>query len=591
MMRYRVLRLYSLFLVSLTIGMLFPQVTVGDERPNILLILGDDMGFADIGPFGSEIETPTLDQLASDGLKFTNFRATPVCSVSRSEILTGANNIQVGLAAFDYAVYPDAEGKPGYEGYLTDNAVTIAQLLQDAGYNTYTTGKWHLGHPTRNRGLGPNAWGFDRSYGIYVGGSNHWNQEVMLPDSQDPATAEAIKNNQIPKISQEEFHEDDKLVTRPDGVYSNDLYTAKMIEYLESGRETGKPFFAYMAFTTAHFPIQAPEKLIEKYYDVYLELGYEGLREKRYASLIKHGVISSSAKYHDGKEDNSDNLVVPWSSLSEEQQKYQARIMATYAAMIDSQDQHIKKIFEHLDSIGELDNTLIIYLTDNGPEGTDFRGKLSNPLLNKWVEANYDQSLGAVGSASALWQIGTTWANATTGVLTFWKAYVSEGGVRVPFMIRPPVGYEFPHAGQSTNAVSSIKDVPMTILDYAGVEASGKRYEAPNMVKPSGVSMKGLVEGSQNFVRSEDQWVAFELFGNTYVIKGNFKAVRIRTGMFGSGEWHLYDIVADPGETTPIEEEQPDKLDELIRLYQGYADEMGIVQVAEDWNPWTVVGK
>lgn len=568
-----------------------PQTTLADERPNVLLILGDDMGFADIGPFGSEIETPTLGALASEGLKFTNFRATPVCSVSRSEILTGANNIQVGLAAFDYAVYPDAAGKPGYEGYLTDNAVTIAQLLQDAGYNTYTTGKWHLGHPTRNTGRGPNAWGFDRSYGIYVGGSNHWNQEVMLPDSKDPETAEAIKNGQIPKISQEEFHEDDKLVTRPEGVYSNDLYTSKMIEFLKEGQETGKPFFAYMAFTTAHFPIQAPNDLIDKYYDMYLKLGYEGLREQRYASLIKHGVISQSANYHDGKADNSDNLVVPWSSLSEDQQKYQARIMATYAAMIDSQDQHIQKLFDYLESVDELDNTLVIYLTDNGPEGTDFRGKLSNPLLSKWVEANYDQSLEAIGSEQALWQIGTTWANASTGVLTFWKAYVSEGGVRVPFMIKPPAGYEFPNAGQSTNAVASIKDVPMTILDYAGVEAEGKRYEAPNKVKPTGVSMRGFLEGKKDHVRTEDQWVAFELFGNTYVVKGNHKAVRIRTGMFGSGEWHLYDIVADPGETTPLEDKFPDKLEELKAIYQSYADEMGIIQVAEDWNPWTVVGK
>ena len=203
-------------LMSLIFTVASAQIATADERPNILLILGDDMAFADIGPFGSEIETPTLDQLASEGLKFTNFRATPVCSVTRSEILTGANNIQIGLAAFDYAVYPDAAGKPGYEGYLTDNAVTIAQLLQDEGYSTYTTGKWHLGHPTRNTGKGPKAWGFDRSYGIYVGGSNHWNQEVMLPDEKDPATAEAVKKGQIPKISQEEFHEDDRLVTRPD---------------------------------------------------------------------------------------------------------------------------------------------------------------------------------------------------------------------------------------------------------------------------------------------------------------------------------------------------------------------------------------
>ncbi len=250
------------------------------QPPNILLIVGDDIGFGDLGMSGSVTKTPNLDRLAKQGVMFTSFHASPVCSVTRAMLLTGNDPIDVGLGAFDYALYPPAEGKPGYESYLTRTTATIAELLRDAGYRTSMVGKWHLGG-THHGGDGPHKWGFDRSYAIYTGGSNHWNQGVFHVDTHDPAVVAQIKAGQIP---QEPFYEDGKEVDRPLGVYSDDLYTSKMLEYLEEGRESGKPFFAYVAYTTAHAPLQAPDFLIDKYYKHYLQLGFEGVKSARFDS-------------------------------------------------------------------------------------------------------------------------------------------------------------------------------------------------------------------------------------------------------------------------------------------------------------------
>ncbi|MBB6463275.1 sulfatase-like hydrolase/transferase [Flammeovirga kamogawensis] len=556
-----------------------------NDRPNILLIVGDDMGFADIGPYGSEIDTPVLDSLAGQGVAFTNFHATPVCSVTRSEVLTGNNNIEVGLGAFDYAVYPGSKGKPGYEGYLTRNTVTIAQLLSDAGYNTYTAGKWHLGG-VHGRGQGPSEWGFQKSYGIYVGGSNHWNQDVMLPDVKDPAVAKVLKEGKIPDVQKEKFYENGQLVDRPIGVYSNDLYTNKMLEYMNDDKDNGKPFFAYMAFTTAHFPIQAPKEYIDKYYEYYLTHGYEDVKKKRFEMLKKYGIIDQSTPFPDT---SKNPLVKPWESLTQKEKEQQARVFATYAGMIDSQDHSIGRIMDYLRENNKLDNTLIIYLTDNGPEGTDLRGKLSNPLLNKWVNQNFDGTTEHVGEGNTDWQIGTSWANAATGTLQWWKGFVSEGGIRVPLIVVPPKNDKVRGKGVKVHNFTSVKDIPMTILAYANVEHPKDNYKGQKIVAPSGISIKSFLEGKTDTVRTDDQYVAFELFGNKYIVEGNYKAAYVRKGMWGDGEWHLFDINLDPGETRPLEVQQPELMKKLIKQYDEYATSHHIIPVKEDWNPWTAI--
>jgi arylsulfatase len=551
-------------------------------RPNILLIVGDDIGFGDLGISGSITWTPVLDRLAQQGTFFTSFHVSPVCSVTRSMLLTGNDPIEMGLGAFDYAVYPPAKGKPGYEAYLTRTTATIAEILQDADYRTYTVGKWHLGGPGHG-GEGPEKWGFDRSYGIYTGGANHWNQAPFHVNTHDPEVVAQIERGEIP---QEPYHENGEPVKRPIGIYSDDLWTSKLMEYIGEGRESGKPFFAYVAYTTAHVPLQAPDFLIDKYYEHYLELGFEGLHRARFESQKKLGIIPKDALY---PQRTANPLLRAWKELSDEEKRRQARLMATYSAMMESQDYHIGLLLNYLREIGELDNTLIIYTTDNGPEGSDFRGKLSSPAFTQWVRATFSQDFDDIGNGNTLDLLGTDWAGAANGSLQWWKWFIGEGGIRVPLIVVPPKDTAFNRPGEMTNEYAYAKELPMTILDYAGVDHPQTEFKGRKLTPPSGVSLRPFLAGKESSPRTDEEWVVFELFGNAYVMVGDYKAIRVRPGMWGDGKWHLYNIKRDPGETRPLEAEQPERLQKMIDIFERYAKEKGIVPVADDWNPWEVV--
>lgn len=545
------------------------------KKPNILLLVGDDVAFGDIGAFGSEVKTPNMNKLADAGVRFTNFHVSPVCSVTRSMLLTGNNSIEVGLGAFDYSVYPPTRGKKGYETYLTDNAVTISELLRDEGYEVYKSGKWHLGGD-KPGSRGPLEMGFTKEFGIYSGGSNHWNNLAMTPNFKDP--------NGLNVKREEEWTLNGKPYDRPDGIYSGEIYTNQMLEFIKDGAKQNKPWFAYLAFTTAHFPIQAPEELIMKYYPKYLELGYAGLKKERFSSLREHGLISNEAS-----EAPFNNLTKKWESLSQEEKEKQAKIMATYAAMIEDQDYRIGQVLDYLKSSGQLDNTLIIYVTDNGPEGLEpTNPKTGNPEFAEWIENQFDSSFEAIGSANSENVIGTSWANAATGGLQWWKWFIGEGGIRVPMMVVPPgaFGSEYARAGEKSNAVAYAKDIPMTILEYANIKHPMTQYKGRDIVAPSGVSMKSFLDSKSDVVRTEKDWWAFELFGNGYVMQGELKAMKVRTGMFGDGEWHLYNVVSDPSETHPLEKENPEKLKEMIALYESYVAKNNIIEVDKDWNPF-----
>ncbi|MGJ8672783.1 arylsulfatase [Rubritalea sp.] len=545
------------------------------QKPNILLLVADDTAFGDIGAFGSEVKTPNMNRIAQSGVRFTNFHVSPVCSVTRSMLLTGNDSIEVGLGAFDYSVYPATRGKKGYETYLTDDAVTISELLNDAGYEVYKSGKWHLGGD-KPGSKGPLVWGFTKEFGIYSGGSNHWNNLAMTPDFHDP---EGLTKKRV-----EEWTLNGKPFDRPSGIYSGEIYTKYMLDFIKDGAKKEKPWFAYMAFTTAHFPIQAPEDLIMKYYPMYLELGYAGLKKARYESLKKHGLIS-----HEATEAPFNNLTKRWEDLTQKDKEKQAKIMATYAAMIEDQDNRIGQILDYLETSGQLDNTLVVYLTDNGPEGLEpTNPKTGNPELAKWIENQFDSSFEAIGTANSENVIGTSWANAATGGLQWWKWFIGEGGIRVPMMIVPPGGFSehYERAGEKSNAVVYVKDIPMTILEYAKVKHPKTKYKNREIVEPSGISIKPFLDGKSEEVRSEKDWWAFELFGNGYLMQGEFKAMKVRTGMFGDGKWHLYNVVSDPSESKPLESKHPDKLKKMIKLYESHVTQNNILEVDAAWNPF-----
>jgi arylsulfatase len=321
-----------------------------------------------------------------------------------------------------------------------------------------------------------------------------------------------------------------------------------------------------------------------KYYPQYLELGYGGLKKQRYESLKKHGLIS-----HTATEAPYNSLTRKWEDLPQKEKEKQAKIMATYAAMIEDQDNRIGQILDYLKESGQLDNTLIVYVTDNGPEGFEpTNPKTGNPAMAQWVEKNFDSSFEAIGTANSENVIGTSWANAATGGLQWWKWFIGEGGIRVPMMVVPAGAFseKYARAGEKSNAVASVKDIPMTILDYANIKHPMTKYKGRTIVPPSGVSMKPFLDGKSDVVRTEKDWWAFELFGNGYVMQGDLKAMKVRTGMFGDGKWHLYNVVSDPSETHPLEAKNPEKLKEMIALYDSYTAKNNIIAVDSAWSPF-----
>lgn len=573
------------FIFALTGLFFLAMATAGDKeaKPNILLIIGDDLAYGDLNRFGSQIYTPTFDAIAKQGLTFTNFHATPVCSVTRSELITGNSNHQVGLGGFDETLYPPVVGKPGYETYLTRTTVTIAELLRDAGYETFKSGKWHLGGD-KSGGWGSWEWGFTRSFGITAGLSNHWNDMSGQPDVKSPEAIAKIKSGGMIGVEKVKWYLDGKPYERPDGVYSNHIYTDYMLEFIQGAEAKGKPWFAWMAYTTPHFPIQAPAGRIDHYFKIYRKLGYKGLKHNRYEQMKKLGIINDSSP-----EPALNAIAIAWESLSDEQKDYQARVMATYAAMIEDQDRSIARLLDHLKETNNLHKTLVIYLSDNGPEGLDpFNPHTGSEFTANWMKANFDSSADNIGTETSENFIGVSWANAATGGLSWWKWFIGEGGIRTPLMIVPPGGFstDYAKAGELTDAVLSVRDIPMTILDYAGINHPKTKYQDRDIAPPSGITIRPYLEGANDEIRTDAEPWAFELFGNMYVMAGEYKAIKVRLGMFGDGKWHLYNVVDDPGETTDLAKKHPARLEKMIAFYKQYAAENDVLEVVPMWSPF-----
>jgi arylsulfatase len=317
-----------------------------DKAPNIVFLIADDMGYSDLSLYGGEIPTPNIEALAKSGMKFTNFHAQAVCSPSRAMIMSGVDNHQAGLGTMAELLGPEQKDKPGYEGYLNKNVVTLAEVLKDGGYHTYMAGKWHLGAKT---GYFPSDRGFEQSFALMEGAADNYRDRGFSPTN--------------PKV---DYRSNGQAVNLPPNFYSTNFYTDKLIEFIDQNRQDNKPFFALATYTSPHEPLQAPKEDIQMYLGKY-DKGWDQIRKERFERMKKLGIIPANVELPPRMD-----KVPAWDSLSPEEKRYQSKKMAIYAGMIKNLDDNIGRLIDHLKKIGEYDNTIFVFLSDNGAEGNDY---------------------------------------------------------------------------------------------------------------------------------------------------------------------------------------------------------------------------
>jgi arylsulfatase len=520
-------------------------------RPNFLVIVADDLGFSDIGAFGGEIDTPNLDRLAHAGIRFTDFHSAPACSPTRSMLLTGTDHHVAGIGTMAEVVPPGFRGAPGYEGYLNDRVVALPELLRDAGYLTLMSGKWHLGTTIETS---PWARGFERSFALLPGGASHYGGSAAVDFLPAPTL----------------YTEDDQFATVGDDFYSSDSYADTLLRYLrDRAPEDDRPFFAYLPFQAPHWPLQAPEESIAKYRGRY-DAGPDALREERLTALKRLGLCPPDVEPHPVVPDGAPE----WADMTAEERALSARSMEVYAGMVDRMDQNVGRVVDYLAETGELDNTVVIFLSDNGAEGAIVEAMpILGDLIAAQIEKHCDNSLDNVGAPNSFIWYGPRWAQAATAPSRLHKAFTTEGGIRVVGFLTWP---GFSRQQQIGTAFTTVMDIVPTVLELAGTAHPGTAYRGREVEPVRGRSLVGYLSGAAETVHEADTSTGWELFGRRAVRQGDWKALYL-PAPYGPGSWQLYDLATDPGEIHDLAASQPDKLAELLALWDRYVEENGVL--------------
>ncbi|MDZ4731115.1 MAG: arylsulfatase [Xanthomonadales bacterium] len=517
----------------------FPETSNASDlkRLNVIIILADDMGFTDLGTFGSEIATPNLDQLAQSGIRLTNFHMMPSCQPSRAVLLTGADNHIAGMGSQEGLLTENQKGQPGYELRITDRVESVVAQLQSSGYQTFMSGKWHLGE---DRDDWPDKRGFEHWFSLLQGGGSHLDPSGISPRS--PMST---------------FVEDGEITEIPADFYSSDFFTTKLLDYLRKDRDPERPFFAYLAFTAPHWPLHARREDMQKYQGRY-DSGYEELRRQRIKGAQAKGVIPKGIVVAAPETDFK-----PWVSLSTDQQAVESRKMEVYAAMVHRLDWNIGRLMAFLQESGEAENTIVIFTSDNGAEGHQME---DYPVFLPWIAKNYDNQLDNVGHTGSYTSTGPGWAHASMGAFRWYKGFMSEGGTRSPAIVHYPGNGR---AGATLNAYASVADFAPTLLDWAGVEAT-----KPETLR--GRSMARWLEGKDEVLYGQDETVAWELFGRRAAYRGDWKLLW-QPQPYGLGDWELFNIQKDPGESQNLAADHADIRDSLVVDWQEYARRSGVI--------------
>lgn len=521
-------------------------------RPNIVLILADDLGFSDIGAYGSEIQTPSLDALAASGMSFTNYHTAASCAPTRAMLLTGVDSHKNGVPNIPESIPPEHQAHENYRGVLSRNVVTVASLLQDAGYHTYMAGKWHLGKAPDEL---PYRRGFSRTITMADTGADNWEQKPY-----------------IPIYKKANWFADGEETTLPNDFYSSEFLVNKTIEFIDSNSDS-QPFFAYIPFQAVHIPVQAPQEFTAKYINTYSQ-GWNALREQRQKRSKELGIIPADAEMQTMSSTHD------WDSLSDDEKRFHAKRMAVYAGMVDAMDHHIGRLVAHLKTTGRYDNTIFIFSSDNGSEATggdNPRSLLSRLGLKMQGYRNDYETLGTKGSFNT---IGPSYASAAASPLAFYKFYAGEGGMRVPLII---AGKPISDKAKLSNAFTFVTDITPTILELTSTPAPTEFYGGRRIAPMIGRSLAALSREQVAQVYTETDYIGYELGGNAALFQGPYKIVKNR-GPVGDSEWHLFNIVDDPGETNDLREAMPDKMTNMLEHYHQYAAENGVLEVPANFN-------
>ncbi|MBS0445659.1 MAG: arylsulfatase [Proteobacteria bacterium] len=520
----------------------------GARRPNILLVVADDLGYSDLGAFGGEIATPNLDRLAATGVRLTGFHASPFCSPTRAMLMSGVDNHLVGFGAMGELVQPLQAGRPGYEGYLNNRALPFPELLQAAGYHTYMAGKWHLG---TSEETSPANRGFEQSYAMVMGGASHFDQTgiITMDANKDPVVI---------------YRDNGKPVNLAPGFFSSEAYASKVIQYIDHDRGDGKPFFAYLAFTAPHWPLQAPDEYIRKYEGKY-DVGYDVIRERRLARMKALGIIPKDSTFYAG------NPVWPkWNQLTPEQKRQESKRMAVYAAMVEAMDHHLGRVIDHLKQIGEYDNTFIFFMSDNGADGNSV---LDEGQDRPWNRLHRNNKVENIGKADSFAEYGPGWAQVSSLPFKMYKAFEYEGGISVPAIAVAP---KLAKPGSIRPQFGHVTDIAPTLLELAGASYPGANAKGRDVVPLQGRSMLAFLSGDAPRIHGPDQVTGWELGGRKAIRKGDWKLV-YASWPWGSGQWELYDLASDRTEQHDLAGQRPEKVEELLAAYQAYVKQNGVV--------------
>lgn len=513
-------------------------------RPNILLLVADDLGYADLGCYGGDIETPNIDSLAARGIRFSRFHTSPLCAPTRAMLLSGNDNHIAGMG-----IQSNQNAGFGYEGKLTDRIVTIPALLLANGYHTYMAGKWHLGRDSLSI---PFSKGFERSFVNIRGAGNHYDDQGLF--AEDPITP---------------YFEDEKPAKWNNGDYSTDFFTDKLIEYIDLNKEDKKPFFAFAAYTSPHWPLQVDEKYWKKYEGRYDD-GYEKLKERRLESLKKSGMIPKDAVLPPNHEN-----VIPWDSLSLDEKKKESRKMELYAGMVDNLDYNIGRIIQHLKDIGQFENTLIVFMSDNGAAAEDF---YYHPNLGPFIREHFNDDYETMGQPNSFISYGPQWAEAGSSPFRHYKGFTTEGGIIAPMIITGP---NIERNNEIHDGFVTLMDIAPTFFEVAHVEYPEKFGE--NEIYPlKGNSLMPFISRETNLIHSSEYVFGLEHNNLAMIRKGDWKITNIKRP-FLEENFKLYNLSQDLAELNDLKESEPEKYKELLREWRKFSNEVKVQIPPPSW--------